>query len=159
MSKSKEPVFDFEKYVIEALIQCIEDQSGTPHLLCDAGAVQGPPLTAFKEGRIVLNVAISATEFRQIHQGRMTFKARFNGVSLPVEIDLAGVLAVYDRETGQGRGFRDTYTKPTPAQRQPAQRAPEPAPVKTDSLLPRPEEPAGTTVVNAADRFRNRTKE
>ena len=159
MSKSNEPVFYFEQYVINAMIQCIEDQSGVPHLLCDAKAVVGPPLSAFKEGRIVLNVAMSATEFRNVQGKTMTFKARFNGVSLPVEVDLAGVLAVYDRETGQGRSFASTYT-PTPP-KVVRDTMPKAADVTPASVLPPlpTEKSADSTVVNAADRFRNKPKE
>jgi Stringent starvation protein B len=90
-------------YVLRALVEWINDNGMTPHILVDAGlpGVQVPP-SAVKDGRVVLNIAERAVVHLAMDNQGIGFTARFGGVSYPVYVPMAAVLAVYARETGQG---------------------------------------------------------
>lgn len=95
-------------YLLRALVEWINDNGMTPHILVDAGlpGVQ-VPASAVKEGRVVLNIAERAVMRLQIDNDGVSFTARFSGVSFPVQVPIAAVLAVYARETGQGMALPD----------------------------------------------------
>jgi len=95
-------------YLLRALVEWINDNSLTPHVLVDAGVpgVQVPP-TAIKDGRVVLNIAERAVMRLMIDNDAISFSARFSGVSYPVQVPISAVLAVYARETGQGMALPD----------------------------------------------------
>lgn len=90
-------------YLLRALWEWIADNGMTPHLLVDATAagVRVPPHTV-KEGRVVLNIADRAVAKLEMGNDAVTFTARFGGVSHPVYVPIAAILAIYARETGQG---------------------------------------------------------
>ena len=90
-------------YLLRALYQWIGDNSMTPHLLVDAtcDGVQVPASTV-KEGRVVLNIAMSAVANLDLGNRDVRFKARFGGVSQSVVVPMAAILAIYAQETGQG---------------------------------------------------------
>jgi stringent starvation protein B len=90
-------------YLLRALNDWIADNGMTPHLLVDANApgVQVPP-QAVHEGRVVLNIAARAVAHLVIDNDAVSFTARFGGVSHPVMVPIAAVVAIYARETGQG---------------------------------------------------------
>lgn len=90
-------------YLLRALVEWINDNGMTPHILVDA-CVQGVqvPASAVKDGRVVLNIAGRAVMHLHIGDESVSFNARFAGVSYPVQVPMPAVLAVYARETGQG---------------------------------------------------------
>jgi stringent starvation protein B len=90
-------------YLLRALYEWIADNGMTPHVLVDAGqpGVQVPPHTV-KDGRVVLNIAERAVAKLEMDNESVRFTARFGGVSYPVQVPIAAVLAIYARETGQG---------------------------------------------------------
>jgi len=90
-------------YLLRALNEWIADNGMTAHLLVDANApgVQVPP-QAVHDGKIVLNIAGRAVARLSIDNDGVSFTARFGGVSHPVLVPIAAVLAIYARETGQG---------------------------------------------------------
>ena len=90
-------------YLLRALYEWIVDNGMTPHLLVDATrpGVRVPAHTV-KEGRVVLNVAERAVVRLAMDNEAVSFTARFGGVSHPVQVPIAAVLAIYARETGQG---------------------------------------------------------
>ncbi|UXN01563.1 ClpXP protease specificity-enhancing factor [Xanthomonas hortorum pv. pelargonii] len=104
-------------YLLRALVEWINDNGMTPHVLVDAGlpGVQ-VPASAVKDGRVVLNIAERAVVGLQVDNESVRFTARFGGVSYPVMVPMAAVLAVYARETGQGMALPDdipgTSTEP-----------------------------------------------
>ncbi|PPT78961.1 ClpXP protease specificity-enhancing factor [Xanthomonas arboricola pv. populi] len=104
-------------YLLRALVEWINDNGMTPHVLVDAGlpGVQ-VPASAVKDGRVVLNIAERAVVGLQVDNESVQFTARFGGVSYPVMVPMAAVLAVYARETGQGMALPDdipgTSTEP-----------------------------------------------
>jgi len=95
-------------YLLRALVEWINDNQMTPHLLVDASlpGVQVPS-SAVKDGRVVLNIAERAVVRLDIDNEGISFTARFGGVSFPVQVPMAAVLAVYARETGQGMALPD----------------------------------------------------
>lgn len=90
-------------YLIRALYQWIGDNGLTPYLLVDAAApgLRVPP-QAVQDGRVVLNVAARAVVNLELADDVISFQARFNGVPLLVLVPVAGVLAIYAAENGQG---------------------------------------------------------
>ena len=95
-------------YLMRALVEWINDNAMTPHVLVDATR-QGVqvPASAVKDERVVLNIAERAVMRLHIDNDAVSFTARFSGVSFPVNVPIAAVLAVYARETGQGMALPD----------------------------------------------------
>ena len=95
-------------YLLRALNDWIADNGMTPHLLVDATrpGVQVPP-QAVSDGKVVLNIAERAVARLLIDNDSVSFTARFGGVSHPVVVPIAAVLAIYARETGQGMALPD----------------------------------------------------
>ena len=95
-------------YLLRALNEWIADNGMTPHLLVDATrpGVQVPQ-QAVSDGKVVLNIAERAVARLMIDNDTVSFTARFGGVSHPVVVPIAAVLAIYARETGQGMALPD----------------------------------------------------
>jgi stringent starvation protein B len=93
-------------YLLRAMYDWISDNGLTPYILVDAAApgVQVPK-SAIKDGRVVLNVAARAVSQLELGQERVSFVARFSGVSQSVEVPMASLLAIYAHENGQGMMF------------------------------------------------------
>jgi len=104
-------------YLLRALVEWINDNGMTPHIMVDAGVpgVQVPS-SAVQDDRVVLNIAERAVMRLHIDNEAVSFTARFSGVSFPVTVPIAAVLAVYARETGQGMALPDDIpgTEPLP---------------------------------------------
>lgn len=93
-------------YLLRAMYEWMADTRQTPYILVDArhdGVVV--PQASVHEGRIVLNIGMSAAHALSLGNEQVEFDARFAGVSHHVVVPLAAVLAVYARETGQGMMF------------------------------------------------------
>ena len=115
------------------------DSGCTPHLVVDATADGvDVPRAYVKDGKIVLNVSMSATAQLKLGNDEVSFSGRFGGASMHVRVPIAAVLAIYARETGQGLVFSDEDGAPTPG-------SPEPTP--PDSTPPEPGRRARLTVV------------
>ena len=102
-------------YLLRALNEWIADNGMTPHLLVDATrpGVQVPQ-QAVSDGKVVLNIAERAVARLLIDNDTVSFTARFGGVSHPVVVPIAAVLAIYARETGQGMALPDDVTASGP---------------------------------------------
>lgn len=113
-------------YLLRAMFDWISDNGMTPYLLVDAGVdgVRVPPASV-KDGRVVLSIAARAVAHLAIGNERITFLARFSGVSESIEVPVLAVLAIYAQENGQGMMF-------------PAETAPEPAPPAPEETSRRP---------------------
>lgn len=100
-------------YLLRALYEWIADNEMTPHLLVDATrpGVQ-VPTSAVSEGKVVLNVAERAVAGLEMGNDHIAFTARFGGVSYPVRVPIGAVLAIYARETAQGKAFPDEHEGP-----------------------------------------------
>ena len=108
MSEDAPSMSSHRPYLLRALNEWIADNGMTPHLLVDASrpGVQVPQ-QAVSDGKIVLNIAERAVARLLIDNDTVSFTARFGGVSHPVVVPIAAVLAIYARETGQGMALPD----------------------------------------------------
>ena len=108
MSQTTYPMTSHRPYLLRALVEWINDNDLTPHLLVDAtvAGVQVPP-SAVQDGRVILNIAERAVARLYIDNQSVSFSARFGGVSHSVSVPVAAVLAVYARENGQGMALPD----------------------------------------------------
>lgn len=106
-------------YLIRGIYEWIVDNNLTPYILVDA-SVEGVvvPSQYVENGRIVLNLGPTAIEHLQLGNEEISFTARFNGVSMNVELPCNAVIAIYAKENGQGMMF-DTEHDPGPAPRDP----------------------------------------
>ena len=93
-------------YLIRALHGWIGDNGCTPYLLVDADA-EGVdvPRGSVEEGRIVLNIGMSAVQQLELGDDYIAFSARFAGKPTEVFVPVDAVLAIYARENGQGMVF------------------------------------------------------
>lgn len=103
MSEDAPGMTSYRPYLLRALVEWINDNGMTPHILVDAGVsgVRVPP-GVVREGKVVLNIAERAVVGLHMDNEWIGFTARFGGVSQSVSVPLGAVLAVYARETGQG---------------------------------------------------------
>ena len=128
-------------YLLRALYQWIMDNGMTPHVLIDAevGGVDVPENT-IQKGKVVLNIASSATEHMKMDNDAIRFKARFSGKPYPIFIPMDAVIAIYARENGQGMAFEVPRAISVPA---PAAAPNDAAPAEVEALPepPQPPEP------------------
>ena len=108
-------------YLLRALYEWIADNGMTPHLLVDATqpGVQVPAHTV-KDGKVVLNIAARAVATLELGNDDVRFTARFGGVSYPVVVPVASVLAIYARETGQGMALPEDAASSGPEDEPPS---------------------------------------
>jgi len=113
-------------YLLRALYEWIADNGMTAHLLVDATqpGVQ-VPLSAIKEGKVVLNIAARAVARLELGNDAVSFTARFGGVSQSVRVPMAAVLAIYARETGQGMALPEDVGGSGPDDEPPAPATPD----------------------------------
>lgn len=106
MSSTKDGMTSNRPYLLRGLYEWISDNDLTPHVLVDAGvAGVDVPHHAVQKGKVVLNIAASATEHLQLDNQSISFKARFSGKPYPIAIPMEAVIAIYARENGQGMMF------------------------------------------------------
>jgi Stringent starvation protein B len=104
--------------------QWIADCGHTPHVIVDAERPGVEVPSAYvKDGKIVLNISMTATQHLTIGNDWVEFDARFSGVVHHVRFPVAAVLGVYARETGEGMVFSeaDLGPEPPPPPRPPAE--------------------------------------
>lgn len=102
-------------YLLRALYEWIVDNGMTPHVLVDAGQPGvRVPQHAVKDGKVVLNIAERAVMHLQMDNEAVRFSARFGGVSHPVDVPVAAIVAIYARETGQGMVLPEDIAAPPP---------------------------------------------
>jgi len=114
-------------YLLRAMHQWMCDAGFTPHIIVDAtrDGIEVPNAYV-KDGKIVLNVSLSATQRLQLLNHAIEFDARFAGVVHHVHVPMAAVLGIYARETGEGMVFNENEPDAAP----PAEAAPPAAPGK-----------------------------
>lgn len=93
-------------YLLRALYEWIVDNGHVPYIVVDArqaGVVVPPEYV--KDGQITLNISPQAVQGLSLGNAEVRFSARFGGRVFTVLVPVQAVLAIYDRETGQGMGF------------------------------------------------------
>lgn len=106
MSPPANTMISSRPYLVRAFNEWILDNQTTPYIVVDA-AVPGVqvPMDYVANGQIVLNISPSAVQGLLIGNEALEFNARFGGVPMHVYVPMAGVLAVYAKENGQGMVF------------------------------------------------------
>ncbi len=93
-------------YLLRAIYDWINDNQLTPYILVDAGmAGVRVPSQVIQNGQVVLNLATRAVANLDLGNDRISFQARFSGVSQAIQIPVQAVLALYAQENGQGMMF------------------------------------------------------
>lgn len=93
-------------YLIRALYEWLADNNQTPYLLVNAEDEDVQiPFDYVEDGRIVLNISMTAVRDLQLDNEAITFNARFGGRPMQVYVPPAAVLGIYSRENGQGMLF------------------------------------------------------
>jgi stringent starvation protein B len=102
-------------YLLRAMHQWMTDSGHTPHLIVDA---ERPgvevPRAYVKEGKIVLNVSMNATQQLLLNNDWVEFNARFAGMIHHLRFPVNAVLGIYARETGEGMVFSEQDLGPEP---------------------------------------------
>ena len=95
-------------YLLRAMHEWMSDNNQTPLVVVDS-EVDGVvvPREHVKDGRIILNIAWSATRNLQLENDQISFQARFGGVPHSVVLPVSAVQGIYARESGQGMVFQD----------------------------------------------------
>jgi stringent starvation protein B len=102
-------------YLLRAMHQWMSDSGHTPHLIVDAERpMVEVPRAYVKEGKIVLNVSMNATQRLMLNNDWVEFDARFAGVIHHLRFPVNAVLGIYARETGEGMVFSEQDLGPEP---------------------------------------------
>ncbi|MBL4762882.1 MAG: ClpXP protease specificity-enhancing factor [Gammaproteobacteria bacterium] len=95
-------------YLIRAIYEWIVDNDCTPYMLVNAEKDSVVvPVEHIENGRIVLNLGLTAVNNLQLGNEWVEFSARFSGKSQGVSVPAHAVLAIYAKENGQGMMFND----------------------------------------------------
>lgn len=131
------PVTSRRPYLLRAMHEWITDNSQTPHIVVDA-TLEGVkvPVQHVKDGRIILNISLSAAQGLSLGNDALSFRARFGGVSQDIVVPMPAIVGIYARESGQGMIFGDndgpgTTEPPTPTPSPPPASPPPAAPRKS----------------------------
>ena len=110
-------------YLLRALYEWCVDNGYTAHLAVKVDSRSQVPSEYVRNGEITLNVSPSAVHKLQMGNDLIEFSARFAGVARQISVPVAGVCALYARETGQGMTFEADAAKPalqSEAEKEPA---------------------------------------
>lgn len=95
-------------YMVRAIYEWLEDNALTPYLMVDATKPNiSVPVEYVKDGRIVLNIASTATGHMQMDNEYIHFHARFGGVSRELWVPMPAVMGIYAKENSQAGIFFD----------------------------------------------------
>jgi len=100
-------------YMLRALYEWCVDNGYTPHLAVKVDSRSQVPSEYVRNGEITLNVSPSAVHKLQMGNELIEFSARFAGVARQISVPVAGVYALYARETGHGMNFEVDAAKPS----------------------------------------------
>ena len=100
-------------YLLRALYEWCVDNGYTAHLAVKVDSRSQVPSEYVRNGEITLNVAPSAVHKLQMGNELIEFSARFAGVARQISVPVAGVYALYARETGHGMTFDIEGPKPS----------------------------------------------
>ena len=137
-------------YLLRALYEWCVDNGYTPHLAVRVDSRSQVPSEYVRNGEITLNVSPSAVHKLQMGNELIEFSARFAGVARQISVPVAGVYALYARETGQGMTFEVDAATPalqSGAEKDSAKAGPsnEPGPAALPVPLTAPTEPTKPT--------------
>lgn len=105
MAAPNPPSLSQQPYFLRAIYEWCVDSGMTPYISVRVDHRTRVPQGFVKDGKIVLNLGVTAVRNLNMDNDWITFSARFGGVSHAIEVPVANVLAVYSRESGEGMGF------------------------------------------------------
>jgi stringent starvation protein B len=92
-------------YFIRAIHEWCSDNGFTPYLAVSVTEEVRVPREHVRNGEIVLNVGLLATDRLQMGNDHISFQARFSGRIQDIFVPIHNVVAIYARETGNGMAF------------------------------------------------------
>ena len=93
-------------YLIKAMIEWINDNNFTPHIMVDTLFKDVMvPVDFIHDNKIILNISYSASSNLDINLQSISFDGKFNGNSIRVFVPSLAILSVYAKETGEGMVF------------------------------------------------------
>lgn len=122
MSLPEAPVPSTRPYLIRALYEWCSENGFSPYIAVHVDASVQVPMEYVKNGEIVLNVSMDATNGLRLGNEFIEFKARFGGIARDIVVPVTHVIAIYARENGQGMAF------PAPSPMAAVAETPAPAP-------------------------------
>ena len=102
--------------IVNELYTNIAEKNQTPYLLVRVNQQTRVPLSHVKDGKIVLNIAMTACSNLLISENGITFGARFGGKHHDIYVPMFNVEAMYARETGEGVMFELPSFEPSDLQ-------------------------------------------
>ena len=107
-----------QPYLLRAVYDWIVDNDFTPHLMVNAhDKTANVPQAYVDDGKIILNISISAVQDFILNNEYVSFNARFSGKPFPVYVPTSAVLAIFAKENSKGLFFKPEdfeSTTPTP---------------------------------------------
>jgi stringent starvation protein B len=92
-------------YLLRAIWEWCNDNAFTPYIAVQVDARTNVPREFIRDGQIVLNLGMEATNKLQIGNDLIEFQARFGGVARQLSVPVSQVSAIYARENGAGMAF------------------------------------------------------
>lgn len=95
-------------YLIRAFYEWIVDNHCTPYIAIDATYHNVEvPQEYVDNGKIILNVSMTAVRSLQLHNDYISFSALFGGRNRDIYIPIQAVIAIYAKENGKGMVFTE----------------------------------------------------
>lgn len=104
---------DIKPYQLRAVYEYLCDQGRIAHVVVNAelpGVMV--PQEYVKDGNIVLNITPGAVDSLDINNNDLSFVARFNGTARSIIVPMDAVVAIFDRDTGEGMAFKADIPPP-----------------------------------------------
>lgn len=93
-------------YLLRGIYDWLIDNEQTPYLLVDAEAQDVVvPREHVQDGKIILNISLTATRDLELTNDGVSFNARFGGKAMKVNVPITAALALYSKENGRGMMF------------------------------------------------------
>lgn len=92
-------------YLLRAIWEWCNDNGYTPYIAVQVDTHTRVPREFVRDGQIVLNIGLEATNKLQLGNELIEFQARFGGVPRELSVPVDRVSAIYSRENGAGMAF------------------------------------------------------
>jgi stringent starvation protein B len=92
-------------YMVRAIHEWCTDNGLTPYLAVSVTKDVQVPQEHVRNGEIVLNIGLLATDRLMLKNDAISFQARFSGRVQEIYVPMEQVVAIYAKETGNGMAF------------------------------------------------------
>ena len=107
-------------YLVRAIHEWCSDSGLTPYLAVSVTENVRVPREHVRNGEIVLNISMLASDKLLISNDAITFQARFSGRVHDIYVPMENIVAIYAKETGNGMAFDVPKPLAEPASKHPA---------------------------------------